>query len=307
MESPTNQQQFNRASWANVLGNTVKIVVEVVAGLLFGSVALLADAAHSVADLVSSIVVLQWGGSRFTAPDSDHPHGHARIEPLTALFVGAIIVVLGLNLLYQSGIGLLEGTDVQFSILLIAALGFAMVDMYLVYWYTTKMNVEVESPALQALAADCLNDIYTTIAALLGIIGVALGHPVLDPTAGALVSVLVIIQGVSIAQENLGYLSGKAAPTYKRMQVKRALLDHDDVQGVHDLAVFYEGTELEVEAHVEVEGEITLRAAHRLETDLLAAVKAIEGVDDVHLHLDPSGIGEWEDAADGDTSDANHD
>lgn len=307
MESPTNQRQFTRASWANVFGNTVKILVEVVAGVLFGSVALLADAAHSVADLVSSIVVLQWGGSRFDDPDTDHPHGHARIEPLTALFVGAVIVVLGVNLLYQSGIGLLEGTDVQFSVLLIAALVFAMVDMYLVYWYTTRMNVELASPALQALAADCLNDIYTTIAALVGIIGVALGHPVLDPTAGALVSVLVIVQGVTIARENLGYLSGKAAPTYKRMQVKRTLLDHADVQGVHDLAVFYEGTELEVEAHVEVEGEITLRAAHDLETDLLTAVTAIEGVDDVHLHMDPSGIGEWEDAPDGGQSNADPD
>lgn len=299
MESPTDQQQFTRASWANVLGNTVKIVVEVVAGLLFGSIALLADAAHSVADLVASVVVLRWGGSRFDAPDIDHPHGHARIEPLTALFVGAVIVVLGLNLLYQSGIGLIEGSEVQFSVLLVVALAFAMVDMYLVYWYTSRMNEGLDSPALQALATDCLNDIYTTIAALVGILGVAFGHPILDPAAGALVSILVIVQGVTIARENLGYLSGKAAPTYKRRQVERALLDHDDVQGVHDLAVFYDGPALEVEAHVEVEGDITLREAHALETEFVSAVNAVEDVDDVHLHLDPSGIGEWKDAPDG--------
>jgi len=72
---------FARASWANVLGNVVKIVAEGSAGLAFGSVALLADAAHSLADLVASVVVLVWGRSAFDEPDTTHPHGHDRIEP----------------------------------------------------------------------------------------------------------------------------------------------------------------------------------------------------------------------------------
>ena len=128
------RQRFSRASWANVLGNAIKIVVEGAAGLAFGSVALVADAAHSIADLIASVVVLVWGSSSYDNPDDTHPHGHARIEPLTALFVGAVIVVLGLNLLYESSRGVVFGTDVEFSSLLVGALVFAMADMYLVYW-----------------------------------------------------------------------------------------------------------------------------------------------------------------------------
>ena len=292
------RRRFARASWANVVGNTLKIVVEGAVGVAFGSVALIADAAHSVADLVASVVVLVWGDTRFVEADEDHPHGHARIEPLTALFVGSVIVILGALLLYESANGLVFGTDVIFHPLLIGALVFAMVDMYLVYWYTERMNKGMDSTALRALAVDCLNDLYTSVAALIGVFGILFGYSIFDPLAGALVSLLVIYQGISIGRENLAYLSGEAAPTETQDEINDTLLGSDAVAGVHDLAVFYDGTLLEVEAHVEVDGTLTLREAHDLESELIERVRGRDDVGDVHIHLDPSGMGEWKDADD---------
>lgn len=298
MDVAAERRKFSRASWVNVVGNAAKILVEGAAGVVFGSVALLADAAHSIGDLVASIVVLIWGDSRFQEADEDHPHGHARIEPLTALFVGAVIVILGANLLYESVQGLLVDPTVEFSFFLIGALVFAFLDMYFVYWYTMRVNAEIGSPALHALGVDCLNDLYTTVAALVGVIGVALGYPVLDAVAGGLVSILVIYQGIQIARENLAYLSGKAAPEFHQETVRETLLADPDTHGVHDLAVFYDGPTLEVEAHVEVDGELSLREAHDVENRLVDAVRELEDVSDVHLHMDPSGMGEWKDAPD---------
>ena len=295
MSEAASRRRFTRAAWVNVLGNTAKIVAEGSVGLLFGSVALLADAAHSVADLVASLVVLIWGSSRFEGADSDHPHGHARIEPLTALFVGAVIVILGGNLLYESVQSLLESPPLSFSPLMVGALVFAMVDMYVLYWYTERMNEGLDSTALDALAADCLNDLYTSVAALVGIAGIAFGYPILDAVAGGVVSLLVIYQGIAIGRENLSYLSGRAAPQHRNDDVRNTLLAHDSVHGVHDLAVFWEGPVLEVEAHVEVDGDLTLREAHDLETALVTSVTKLEDIDDVHIHLDPSGVGEWKD------------
>lgn len=294
-------RRFSRASWANVLGNAIKIVAEGAAGLAFGSVALVADAAHSVADLVASVVVLVWGRSSYETPDDNHPHGHARIEPLTALFVGAVIVVLGVNLLVESAEGILKGApDVRFSYLLVGALVFALVDMYLVYWYTTRQNEGLESTALSALAADCLNDLYTTVAAIVGVLGVLVGYPILDPIAGGLVSVLVIYQGIKIGRENMDYLVGAAPTGAKRAEITAEIKSHPAVEGAHDLTVFYDGTVLEVEAHVEVDGEMTIREAHDLESQLVDSLRALEEVGDAHIHLDPSGLGEWKEAVEGD-------
>jgi cation diffusion facilitator family transporter len=289
---------FARASWANVLGNVVKIVAEGSAGLAFGSVALLADAAHSLADLVASVVVLVWGRSAFDEPDTTHPHGHDRIEPLTALFVGAVIALLGLNLLYRSVEGLLTGTDIEFSVLLLVALGFAIVDMYLVYRYTVRINERLQSTALAALAKDCLNDIYTSVAAIVGVLGVLVGYPILDPVAGGLVSLLVVYQGVEIGRENVDYLIGAAPGPEKRGEITDRLRSHPAVEGVHDLTVFYDGTVLEVEVHVEVDGDMPFRDAHDIESDLVDQLRGLEDVGDAHVHLDPSGIGEWKESVD---------
>ena len=300
LDAEAARRGFTRASVVNALGNAVKIAVEAAAGLAFGSVALLADAAHSVADLVASVVVLVWGRSVYDDPDENHPHGHQRVEPLAALFVGSVIVLLGLNLLYDSLVGLFEGPSVVFSPLLVGALLFAMADMYLLYWYTTRVNETVDSSALAALAVDCRNDIYTSVAALAGVVGVFVGFPVLDAVAGGLVSLLVVYQGVEIGRENVSYLIGAAPSDTQREQVTETLRSHPDVAGVHDLAVFYDGTDLEVEAHVEVDGELTLIEAHDIETQLVASIRGLDDVGDVHLHLDPAGIGEWKEAADAD-------
>ena len=301
MDVATARRRFSRASWVNVVGNAAKIIVEGAAGILFGSVALIADAAHSVADLVASIVVLVWGSRSYDSADESHPHGHARIEPLTALFVGAVIVLLGLNLLYESGRGVVFGTDVQFSVFLLGALAFALVDMYLVYWYTQRANEGLGSTALSALATDCLNDMYTTVAAVVGVLGVLAGVPILDPLAGGLVSVLVIHQGIEIARENVDYLVGAAPTDDKRTEIRQEIKANDAVEGVHDFTVFYDGTLLEVEVHVEVDGEMTIREAHNLESRLVDDLRALEEVGDVHIHLDPSGLGEWKDANEVDT------
>ena len=290
------KRRFRRAAGVNVLGNAVKIAAEGAAGVAFGSVALLADAAHSVADLVASVVVLVWGGAQYDGPDAEHPHGHQRIEPLTALFVGAVIVVLGINLLWSSIEGLRFGSDVRFSRLLFVALAFSMADMYLLYWYTHRVNSDLGSTALDALAADCLNDIYTSVAAAVGIAGVFVDLPVLDPLAGALVSLVVVYQGVEIGRENVTYLIGGAPPSADRDRVVKTLRSHPAVVGVHDLKVFYDGTDLEVEVHTEVDGEMTLRRAHEIETELVTRLQSLVGVGDVHVHLDPSGVGEWKEA-----------
>jgi cation diffusion facilitator family transporter len=297
LETDAARRQFTRASLVNVVGNLAKILVEAGAGLAFGSVALLADAAHSVGDLVASGVVLVWGRSVYADPDETHPHGHQRVEPLAALFVGTVIVLLGLELLFESARSFFEGPTVEFSPILVGALLFAMADMAVLYRYTRRLNASVDSSALSALAVDSLNDIYTSFAVLVGVVGVFLGYPPLDAVAGAVVSLLVVYQGGDVARENVTYLVGAAPSDEQRQRVVETLRTHPGVRGVHDVAVFYDGTDLEVEAHLEVDGELTLVEAHDIESDLVDTLEATATVGDVHLHLDPAGIGEWEGAA----------
>ncbi|UWG47671.1 putative Co/Zn/Cd cation transporter [Halanaeroarchaeum sp. HSR-CO] len=287
---------FLRTSWVNVVGNLAKIVVEGSIGLAFGSLALIADAAHSVADLLASLIVLVWGRLAFEGPDPGHPHGHERVEPLTALFVGATLVLLALKLLWDSTTGILEGPSVVYSPFLVFGLTFAIVDMVLVYWYTQRSNRTLGSPALDALSKDALNDVYTSLAAVVGVFGAAVGYPILDPIAGGLVSTLVLREGISISRQNVDYLVGSAPPADELERIRSEIYAHPAVEGVHDLRCHYVGPTIEVEFHAEIDGEFSLYDAHAVETEIRNRVMELPAVGDVHVHLDPSGIGEWKDA-----------
>jgi len=296
------RDSFLKASWVNVASNVLKIVVEGVLGVMSGSLALMADAAHSVADLLASAVVLVWGRFVYDDPDASHPHGHDRFEPLSALFVGGVLVLLGLKLLYDAGNALLTEPTAEYSAVLVAGLAFALIVRYACYWYTVAVNRTVESPSLRALAADSKNDIYTTLAAFVGVAGMALGYPAFDPLAGGAVSLLVIYQGVDISRENIRYLSDGAPPAEERERIEAAIRSHPEVHGLHDFVAYYSGHVIEVEFHAEVDGDYSLAEAHDIETELRERVREIEPVSDVHVHLDPAGLGEWKDAPDGPSS-----
>ncbi|AOW80317.1 cation diffusion facilitator family transporter [Halodesulfurarchaeum formicicum] len=293
----SDETAFLRASWVNVLGNVAKIAVEGTLGLTFGSLALVADAAHSLGDLLASLVVLIWGRLSFRGPDSNHPHGHERVEPLTALFVGVTLVGLAVKIFYDAVTALVEGPQIRFSLLLVFGLAFAIADMILVYWYTDRVNQRLNSTGLNALAKDALNDIYTSFAAVLGIFGAGVGMPIVDPLAGGLVSLLVLKEGFGIARENVHYLTGGAPPQQEIESIRQTVLKHPSVHGVHDLRCHYVGTSIEVELHAEVDGDLTLGAAHDLETELRNRVLERPSVGDVHIHLDPGGMGEWQESA----------
>ena len=292
----SSRASFLTAAWVNVLSSLAKILVEGVLGVAFGSVALVADAAHSVADLVAGGVVLVWGRSTFVGPDRDHPHGHDRFEPLSALFVGSVLIALGGLLLYDSVQTLRAGSDARFSVVLLAGLAFALVNRFACYLYTARVNSRVDSAGLRALSADARNDVYTTVAAVVGVGGIAAGFPVADPLAGALVSLLVVREGIEVAGENLNYLLDAAPPDRVQAEIRRQIHEHPAVFGVHDFTAYYAGQQVEVEFHAEVEGDMTLVEAHDLETELQRTVREVQAVGDVHVHLDPLGIDDWKDA-----------
>ncbi|WP_223302187.1 cation diffusion facilitator family transporter [Haladaptatus sp. R4] len=244
-------------------------VIEGAVGVAFGSTALIANAGHSVADLAASGVVHIWGPTAFEPLDTTHQHGHDRFEPLTALIAGGALVPLGGILLYESVEKYLRGNEATFSIFLVGALLFSMVDMYGTYRYTERLNQIVNSSSLHSLARDCLNYFYTIIAALVGVLGVWAGYPVLDPVAGALISLVVMKEGVELARENVSYLLDRAPPKETQEQILATIEDHPDVHGVHDVAMYYSGTDIEVEFHAEIDADRPFEDAHALETDLI--------------------------------------
>jgi len=282
-----------------VLGaNVLLFATKAVVWQLTGSLAVGSEAANSLGDVATGMVVL--GGLYLTTqpPDLTHPHGHERIEPFVSLLVAVGILGVGLLIFRNAGQALLTG-DVSVSRGPAAAfvLVFGIGVKYLLYRYCRRVGEETNSPALVATAADSRIDILATGAALVGVLGAIAGFPLLDPGAAMIVACFVCYTGLDVARDNLNYLLGAAPPDELREQIVERALSHPDVEGVHDVIAHYVGPEVDVSLHIEVEGELTLYEAHDIETAVMQSIQDIDQVDDVFVHVDPKELGEWKSAA----------
>ena len=274
--------------------NVVFLVAKGGAWVATGSLAVGSEAANSLVDAGYATVVL--GGLYLTTqpPDSDHPHGHERIEPFVALAIALAVFLTGGTVLWRSltaiGTGDVSPTG---SPIAVVVLGGAAIGKFGLYRYCLAAGRTHDSPALTATALDNRNDVLTAGAALCGVIGARLGYPLLDPLAAAIVSVAILYTGVEVVRDNLPYLVGGAPSETFQARILRRALVHPDVEGAHDVIAHYVGPEIDVSLHIEVKGDRTLREAHAIESAVVESIHALDRVDDVFVHLDPKELDEW--------------
>ena len=276
----------------------VNVLLVVAKGLVWwttGSLAVGSEAVNSLADSAYSVVILAGLYLTTQPPDFSHPHGHERIEPFVSLFIAVGVFAAGAGVLWQATNSVLSG-QVGSAATSPAAVGVLVgtaAVKFGLYRYCLRVAEETRSPALTATALDNRNDILTASAALVGVLGGAVGLHVLDPIAAAVVSVGILYTGYEIVQDNVDYLVGSAPPEDLRAEIIRRALDHPDVEGAHDVIAHYVGPEIDVSLHIEVEGDRTLFEAHDIETDIVRSIRELEEVDDVFVHVDPKELGEW--------------
>ena len=277
-----------------VLGaNLVLALAKGAVYLSTGSLAVGGEAVNSLADTLYSVVIV--GGLYLTTQPADdtHPHGHERIEPFVSLVIAVGISVAGVGVLWQAVQSALAGGTAIAGPLAAAVLAGSAAVKYLLFRYCARMADEHGSPALRATALDNRADILTATAALAGVGGAALGYPVLDPLAGGVVALGILYTGYEIGRDNVRYLVGSAPDDELHDEIVARALSHPDVHGVHDVVAHHVGPEVDVSLHLEIEGDRTLREAHDIETDVVRAIRTIDQIDDVFVHLDPRELGEW--------------
>ncbi len=293
------RRAVRRAGLVVLAGNVGLFALKAIAWWLSGSFAVGSEAVNSLADSAYSLVVV--GGLYLTTqpPDIEHPHGHERIEPFVSLLIAAGILAVATALLYgavQAIVGTTPAPPTGPAALF--ALGTTLVVKYGLYWYAMRVGETHGSPAVKATALDNRNDILTAGAALVGVAGAQAGYPILDPAAGGVVALFVGYTGIEVGRRNLDYLVGAAPPDQLREEIVAQARSPPEVRGVHDVVAHYVGPEVDVSLHVEVAGTMTLRDAHDIETRIVEAIKEIDAVDDVFVHVDPRE--EWKDTGETD-------
>ena len=175
-----------------IVAVSLLIVMKVAASIVTGSIAIRADAVHSVIDLFG--VIIGYTAIRIAGrpPDKSHPFGHGKAENIAGVVIAAIIFIAAGIIAYQAVVGLISGGVVELVPLGIYVTAAAIVINLAVSWYTLRIARATDSLALEATARDLFADVLSSVAVLVGLILVQFtGIAILDPIVALLVAVLI--------------------------------------------------------------------------------------------------------------------
>ena len=284
---PDRVHAYKVAMIITLIGNILLAVGKATVSQLTGSAALYADTANSVSDVIYSlaIVIGLWFATQ--PPDLSHPQGHARFEPLVGMVVAAMMGIAGYEALRTSINRYLSGGAVIALNLPSITLLISAVLKALMYFLVRKLAANAESPSLRISAKDNLNDVLTSIAAFLGILGSNLLHPVMDPIAGTLVSLWIFKAAFDAGKENIRYLTGAGADEALRQKIIATANQVEGVQRVHHMMSDYVGPKLIVDMHINLPGDSSLEKVHAIEDRVVTALQALPEVDRAYVHVEP--------------------
>ncbi|MDH5679107.1 MAG: cation-efflux pump [Nitrospinota bacterium] len=266
--------------------NILLTVVKMAAGVLAGSAALVADAFHSLSDLITDAMVYISIGIAAKEADEDHPYGHGRAETIAAAAIGATLVLVGLMLLVDLGKKLLGG---EVSIPQWPALAAAFVSIVAkeaLFQYTVIVGRRHDNQAIIANAWHHRSDAISSVAALAGVGGAMAGFPMLDPLAAVIVVFMIAKVGMEITWKAMGDLMDASLSPEEMKELGKEIMRTQGVVSYHELRTRKLGGDLFVDAHIEVRPDISVSEAHNIAETVRHNLKKRLGAADALVHID---------------------
>ncbi|MGI5893336.1 MAG: cation diffusion facilitator family transporter [Candidatus Merdivicinus sp.] len=281
-----------RASYgrfAGIVGVCCNVLLgggKMLAGLLFQSIAVLADGINNLSDAMSSLVTLICFKMSSRPADKEHPFGHARMEYVSGLVVAVLILMVSFNLMSSSFEKIIHPEETPFSWISIGVLAVSIAVKGWMMLFNRKLGKMIDSTALEATAIDSRNDVIATSAVLVSTLVAKWSGLKLDGIAGMLIALFILWSGINLIRDTLSPLLGEAPDRDLVKKTMKRLRSYDGVLGIHDLMVHdYGPGRCFATVHVEVDAREDVMVSHDLcdniERDFLDS--------GIHLvvHMDP--------------------
>jgi cation diffusion facilitator family transporter len=271
-------------------GSTFVLVVlsiaKAIVGLLSGSIALLADAAHTIMDIVGSVIV--WLGLRLSLrkPTDLFPYGFYKAESVCALIVCIIMILTGAEILRDSISRLYAPSVISFRpVVIVVAVGSGFVSYFLAR-YKEKAGREIDSQGLRVESRHSFADVLNSGLVCGSVLFTYLGVSWVEPLAAVVISAFIFWAALTFGKDSIFSLMDVSPQPAIRKAIEDTILGTPEVKGVHALKVRRSGPFIFVETHVEVDGRTSLEKAHAIADEVEDRVQEkFKEVDSTTIHV----------------------
>ena len=290
---PVHAGSYDRGKRASAFGLLVNLVLGVgklVAGVLGHSQALVADAVESLGDSVGSLIV--WRGLHVASkpPDSDHPYGHGKAEPLAAALVAVLLFAAAIGIAIESvhQIVVPHQSPAPFTLAVVLVV---VVVKEILYRRMARVSHETGSPAVRTDAWHQRSDAITSGAAAIGIAIALLGGPgfeAADDWAALFASGIILLTGWRLLKPAVAELMDTSAAPDLIEEIRRVAETRPEVHRVEKLFLRKMGLYYVADMHMEVDPEMSVRVSHALAHGVKEDVQRhLPQVVEVTIHVEP--------------------
>lgn len=273
------------ATYSSIFLNIFLFAIKFWAGVVTGSVAIIADAWHTLSDSISSVAVLV--GLKISAKpaDDEHPYGHGRAEIIASLVVGILLAVIGFNFLMESIVKLRSHEEVVFGKLAIIVTIISAVVKEIMAQYSIIIGKKTKS---RSMIADGWHHRSDAISSVIILVGILLGDYFwwIDGVLGICVSLLLFHTTYTILKDNISHLLGESIEDELRAEIIALATEFSeyDVEPHHFLIHHY-GNHTELTFHISLPGTISLDEAHDIGTKYEELIKEKHDIE-ATVHID---------------------
>jgi len=272
--------------WISIGVNLLLGIAKLIVGLLISSIALIADAVHSLSDMATSLILIisfHWGQK---PSDEDHPFGHGRLEQIGALVMAVLIGVTGFELI-KSGIErIITPAQVQSSVIAIVLLLLTIVIKEILGRISNYYGTMIKSISLEADSWHHRTDALSSALVIISILATQAGIRSADGIGGIIIGIFIIYIGVDITVKTSFQLMGTHPSAELYREIESQALQVENVHAVHDIISHEYGAQKVVSFHLEVPNYLKLSEAHAIAEEVEGRIK-----NELHIqatvHLDP--------------------
>ncbi|MFH1075814.1 MAG: cation diffusion facilitator family transporter [Pseudomonadota bacterium] len=288
------EQEYRSAVNIIIVGLVISFVMFVLTltcGFLVKSQAMVADAIHTLSDLFTDFVTL-WGFRYLNiGKDEKHHYGHGKIETLSAIFIGALMIITGVLIAKEAVYGLYYKEAFKPSLAAIIVTFFNIVSKEVLFWFTKRIGEKVKSAVVIGKAWHHRSDAFSSYAVLIGV-GAAYIKPEwasMDSYVALIVSFFIFWIAWKIAWNGVKEIVDTAPPQKVIEKIKEAALKVPGVRQASNIRARHSGNKIIVDFTIEVDPLITVMAGHAIATEVEVMVSSgIEDIMDVLVHVEPA-------------------
>jgi cation diffusion facilitator family transporter len=289
------EKEIYKVTLIGSVGNAVLLTFKFIAGMLGHSSAMIADAVHSLSDFLTDVLVLVFVRISSKPQDTSHDYGHGKFETIASFLIALALIAAAIGIILSGSMKLatwLKGGQLEApgTLALWAAL-LSIIIKEILYRYTALRGKALESQVMIANAWHHRSDALSSIGAAIGIGGaIILGNrwTVLDPLASIVVGAMLIKVAAELLKTSIDDLTECSLPAETEEEIIRIIQSYPDVQQPHNLRTRRIGNRIAIEAHVRMDGNLSLHKAHERATSIEQKLKERFGPQThVTIHMEP--------------------